>query len=172
MWLCLYSKHFPYTVQENDNGEITFECHMCAKIFSKSSNLRQHETIHTGRKPHGCRLGGKAFTHCSDPRKRERTHTGEKAPGCRLCGKAFHLHLSLDDTRELTLERSHMNVIYVIRPSIEVITLGFMGEFTLERNHMNALYVGKPSGIILTLNNMRQRTLYKSYDRFISNNFN
>ena len=48
-----------------------------------------------------------------------------------------------------------MDVIYVGRPSLIVLTLENMREFTLERNHMDVICVGKPSVRVITLGDMR-----------------
>lgn len=53
-----------------------------------------------------------------------------------------------------------MNVLYVVKLSF-ILALDDMREPTLERNPMNVIYVGKPSIIILTLENMREFTEQK-----------
>lgn len=48
-----------------------------------------------------------------------------------------------------------MDVICVGRLSLTVLTLENMREFTLERNHMDVIYVGKPSVRVTTFGDMR-----------------
>lgn len=48
-----------------------------------------------------------------------------------------------------------MNVIDVGRPSLIVLILENMRELTLEKNHMDAISVGKPSVRVITSDAMR-----------------
>ncbi|XP_069856754.1 zinc finger protein 784 isoform X2 [Dipodomys merriami] len=67
-----------------------FACRFCAKPFRRSSDLRDHERVHTGERPYHCGVCGKGFTQSSVLSGHARIHTGERPFLCALCGRAFN----------------------------------------------------------------------------------
>lgn len=55
----------------------TYSCEFCERVFSCSSNLKRHKSMHTGLKPYSCCYCGKDFSNSSNRRKHERTHVAD-----------------------------------------------------------------------------------------------
>ncbi|XP_048225370.1 zinc finger protein 784 [Perognathus longimembris pacificus] len=67
-----------------------FACRFCAKPFRRSSDMRDHERVHTGERPYHCSVCGKGFTQSSVLSGHVRIHTGERPFRCSLCSRAFN----------------------------------------------------------------------------------
>lgn len=67
----------------------SYECIQCRKTFSCTSDLMQHQQIHTGGQPFECKKCGNS----SVLRQHLKNHTEEKPYECSKCGKAF-IHYS------------------------------------------------------------------------------
>lgn len=74
----------------------THQCHICQKILSRSTVLREHLRSHADERPYPCQRCGRAFTRRWDQEQHEKTHTeaykytcgdGQDDAGC---GKNFH----------------------------------------------------------------------------------
>ncbi|XP_004647751.1 zinc finger protein 784 [Octodon degus] len=67
-----------------------FACRFCAKPFRRSSDMRDHERVHTGERPYHCGVCGKGFTQSSVLSGHVRIHTGERPFRCALCDRTFN----------------------------------------------------------------------------------
>ncbi|XP_027777102.1 zinc finger protein 784 [Marmota flaviventris] len=67
-----------------------FACRFCAKPFRRSSDMRDHERVHTGERPYHCGICGKGFTQSSVLSGHARIHTGERPFRCTLCDRTFN----------------------------------------------------------------------------------
>ncbi|KFW65283.1 Zinc finger protein 880, partial [Pygoscelis adeliae] len=55
-----------------------YECTVCNKSFSGSSNCLQHQRIHTTKKASKCMQCGKSFSRISSLTRHQAVHRGER----------------------------------------------------------------------------------------------
>ncbi|XP_043800829.1 gastrula zinc finger protein XlCGF46.1-like isoform X2 [Apis laboriosa] len=75
--------HLPDTMKNR------FPCDQCDKSFKTPLQLKKHETVHTGAKPHQCAVCGRTFREKGTLREHHRIHTGAMPFTCEFCGKCF-----------------------------------------------------------------------------------
>ena len=65
---------YAFGIQRNKGPKREYQCDVCLKMFSCSSNLKRHMSVHTGYKPYTCQYCHMAFSNSSNRRKHERSH--------------------------------------------------------------------------------------------------
>ncbi|XP_035902598.1 zinc finger protein 676-like isoform X1 [Anopheles stephensi] len=67
----------------------TYNCKICSRQFTSSSNLAKHLTTHTGEKKYVCDFCDKRFSQGGQLTVHRRIHTGERPFVCDNCGDRF-----------------------------------------------------------------------------------
>lgn len=67
----------------------TYNCKICSRQFTSSSNLAKHVTTHTGEKKYMCEFCDKRFSQGGQLTVHRRIHTGERPFACDTCGDRF-----------------------------------------------------------------------------------
>ncbi|NXE57220.1 ZN329 protein, partial [Casuarius casuarius] len=76
-------------------GQSPYQCTVCRKSFSRSSNLLQHQRVHMTKKPYKCIECGKSFSRNSALTQHREVHRGERTFQCADCGDHFTRSSSL-----------------------------------------------------------------------------
>ncbi|XP_028414437.1 fez family zinc finger protein 1-like [Dendronephthya gigantea] len=84
------------TRRRRANGNKTFSCQICGKVFNAHYNLTRHMPVHTGARPFKCKVCGKGFRQASTLCRHKIIHTQDKPHQCKECGKAFNRSSTLN----------------------------------------------------------------------------
>ncbi|KAK2147212.1 hypothetical protein LSH36_563g00005 [Paralvinella palmiformis] len=75
-----------------------YACRQCCNTFSLSCNLRRHERLHAGVKPHACKYCKRSFSRTADLRAHLRKHMEDGSSdliSCNKCSKSFRTAVNL-----------------------------------------------------------------------------
>ena len=75
--------------------QTSYKCDVCDAMFSKSSDLKQHEKNHSGAKPYKCDLYDARFSTSSTLKSHQVVHSVEKPYNCDLCAARFSKSFAL-----------------------------------------------------------------------------
>lgn len=126
----------------------------CRQTFS-SLPSPQWQRFHTRQKLLEYSNNGKLFTHSSTLTQPVLTHTREE-PFVLIMEVYPVIHHPSDDMNTFTLQRNHMNIISVVKPSVQALSLAIRKQYTLERNPWDVTNVEEPSASAVTFRDTRE----------------
>ena len=106
------------------------------KTIAKKYSVRliaQHKKIHTGDKPYECDICKKSVSQSISLAQHKRIHTGEKPYECDICKKSFSQSISLAQHKGFIQVKSLMNVVFVKRLSLMIVTQLSIKRFIKEK---------------------------------------
>jgi len=84
-------------LSKSSNGESTYQCDFCEKLFTNRSHFKSHIVTHTGERAFLCKICNKAFGRKSTLRAHMTTHTKVSNFMCTVCDKACNDNNSLEE---------------------------------------------------------------------------
>ena len=115
-------------------GERPFKCGECEKSFRRQSHLTVHIQRHSGQATFKCDQCEKSFPQQSELKQHTKIHTGHKPYQCGLCGKCF--------ARE-DYVRVHMRT-HSVGVGISGVAQGMQGDTVLRAQGTKHVYVMGP----------------------------
>ena len=88
-------------------------CHICGKGFYDKPQLRQHQAVHSDKRPFKCSQCSASFKRSSKLRTHENTHSGIKPHKCKWCFKSFALKYDME-THELNMHQGKRDFVCTI----------------------------------------------------------
>ncbi|KAH6942657.1 hypothetical protein HPB50_008980 [Hyalomma asiaticum] len=102
-----------------------FTCAVCGQGFSRKSSLTEHQTIHSGEKPHACPTCGETFRVKSYLAIHQRVHSGDRPYVCDVCGQTY-------------LTKSHLNVHHRMHSGERRYACLVCGQMYIRKSHLVA----------------------------------
>ena len=87
----LQSDNEPFLSTDQEEGNKSFNCNNCSKMFSQEGDLNRHiKSVHEGKKPFKCNICGTAFSYTQSLNRHHRSvHEGKKPFKCNVCDAKF-----------------------------------------------------------------------------------
>ena len=81
------SSYYKHKLMHKD-AQKTYTCRICGEVFTNTTEMRQHRSVHRERR-HKCEYCDKSFFTSTKLRNHTRVHTDERPYACEVCGKGF-----------------------------------------------------------------------------------
>jgi len=94
----------PKVDRMNQFGQKLISCQFCEKWFQYSSQLKEHESIHTGEKPFKCETCGRDFRLSSQLTVHKKVHSGKP----RNIGEKCDKNLKNNDRSHTTKKAAYL----------------------------------------------------------------
>nr|XP_018902051.1 PREDICTED: zinc finger protein 184-like [Bemisia tabaci] len=107
--------------KQRKHKHLNLACNFCHKKFSDSTSLRNHETIHSGERPHLCSQCGKTFRTSKLLLRHSRLHSDINCYACQYCSESFqtmdklYIHKRTKHTNKYSFKCDMCNHTYSLR---------------------------------------------------------